>query len=93
MVFRMTSGPPVRPNVRSRGLTDDQGLLTEAGRAEHDAIEAATDAAAEQPWRALGDAGTARLVELLSPLTAQVLASGLIPRSNPIGLVWNQQAP
>jgi hypothetical protein len=76
--------------VRSRGLTDDQGLLTKAGRTEHDAIEAATDAAAEQPWRALGDAGTARLVELLSPLTTQVLASGLIPRSNPIGLVWNQ---
>jgi hypothetical protein len=74
-----------------RGLLDGQGLLTKAGLAEHDAIEAATDAAAEQPWRALGDGRTARLVELLRPLTRQVLATGLIPRANPVGLVMEQQ--
>jgi hypothetical protein len=79
--------------LRDRGLTDEQGLLTAAGRAEHDAIEEATDAAAEQPWRALGDSGTRRLVELLTPLTKRVLAAGLIPRSNPVGLVWDQPDP
>jgi hypothetical protein len=69
-----------------RGLLDAAGRLTDAGQAEHAAIEAATDAAAEQPWTALGPDRTARLRDLLDPLADAVLATGLIPAANPVGL-------
>jgi hypothetical protein len=75
-----------RAGLVERGLLDAAGRLTDAGRAEHDAIEAATDAAAEQPWRALGPERTARLRDLLDPLADAVQATGLIPAANPVGL-------
>jgi hypothetical protein len=40
-----------RDGLRARGFLDGDGRLTEAGQAEHEAIEAATDRAARQPWR------------------------------------------
>jgi len=78
-------------DMRARGLIDAAGLLTGQGRAEHDAIEGATDAAAEQPWHTLGEAGTRRLSGLLRPITAAVIHSGLIPRPNGVGIVWTEQ--
>jgi hypothetical protein len=72
--------------LRARGRIDGSGALTPEGAAERRAIEEATDAAAEGPWRALGDAATARLAELLAPLAETVAASGLIPSGNPVGL-------
>jgi hypothetical protein len=76
-----------RDGLVRRGLLDPAGQLTDAGRAEHDAIEAATDAAAEQPWAALGPDRSARLRDLLDPLADAVLGTGLIPAANPVGLV------
>jgi hypothetical protein len=72
--------------MRAAGLLDDAGALTAAGKALHEEVEAATDAAAEQPWRALGDAGTERLAELLTPLARLVIDSGTLPVPNPVGV-------
>lgn len=76
-----------RAALTGRGLLDAGGGLTDRGRAEHEAIEAGTDAAAAQPWAALGPAGTDRLQELLQPLAAAVVATGLLPLPTPAGLV------
>jgi hypothetical protein len=72
--------------MRSAGLLDDAGALTAAGKALHEDVEAATDAAAEQPWQALGEAGTERLAELLTPLARLVIESGTLPVPNPVGV-------
>ncbi|GAA1863781.1 hypothetical protein GCM10009836_50160 [Pseudonocardia ailaonensis] len=72
--------------LRERGILDSSGGLTASGAALHEAVEAATDAAAAQPWEVLGEEGTTRLAELLGPLRAAVVASGMLPEINPIGL-------
>ncbi|MFF3905918.1 hypothetical protein ACFYZJ_07885 [Streptomyces sp. NPDC001848] len=72
--------------LRERGWLDGDGRLTDAGAAERHAIEEATDAAAESPWRALGQDATARLAELLAPLARKVVTSGVIPSGNPVGV-------
>jgi hypothetical protein len=76
--------------LRDRGLLDGDGRLTAAGQAEHEAIEAATDRLARQPWAALGADGTDRLLALLHPLAAAVLGTGLLPQPNPVGLLWTE---
>jgi hypothetical protein len=76
-----------RAGLVRRGLLDPDGRLTASGVAEHEAIEAATDAAAEQPWQAIGPAATARLRDLLDPIATAVLETGLIPQPNPLGMV------
>jgi hypothetical protein len=77
-----------RAGLVDRGLLDPDGRLTARGTAEHEAIESATDAAAEQPWEALGPAATARLRDLLDPVARAVIATGLLPQPNPVGMVW-----
>ncbi|HJT03181.1 MAG TPA: hypothetical protein VJ757_06070 [Pseudonocardiaceae bacterium] len=72
--------------LRTIGWLGVDGHLTPAGAAQHDEIEAATDRAAMQPWRALGTPATARLAELLAPLAAAVVGSGILPTPNPVGL-------
>ncbi|MFJ5531829.1 hypothetical protein [Streptomyces sp. NPDC093261] len=72
--------------LRDRGWIDGSGRLTTRGAAERRAIEDATDAAAEGPWRALGHDATARLAELLAPWARTVVESGVIPSGNPVGL-------
>jgi hypothetical protein len=67
-----------------RGWLDRDGKPTQTGEAHHAAIEDATDRAALAPWRTLGAPGTARLVELMTPM-ARVLAAPLVD-FNPIGL-------
>lgn len=73
--------------LRGAGLVDADGGLTAAGQRLHEEVEAATDDAAEQPWQVLGEPGTSRLAELLTPLADAVLGSGVLPVPNPIGLV------
>ena len=75
-----------RAGLADRGLLDGDGRLTAAGRAEHDAIEAATDRAARQPWEALGASGSDRLLALLDAPAAAVAGSGLLPEPSPVGL-------
>jgi len=73
--------------LRADGVLTAGGQLTDAGRRLHAEIEDATDAAADGPWRALGDAATNRLADLLAPLAAAVLDSGTLPQPNPVGFV------
>jgi len=65
--------------LRSRGLLDGDGSLTEDGVALRADVEARTDAAALEGWEHLGASGTARLIELVRPLARSVLASGVFP--------------
>ncbi|MGY2005109.1 SCO6745 family protein [Blastococcus sp. SYSU DS1024] len=60
--------------------------LTGEGRAVVAGIEADTDRLAAGPWRVLGDAGCARLAELLEPVRRAVVAAGDWPAGNPIGV-------
>jgi hypothetical protein len=72
--------------MRDDGLLDGAGVLTSVGMALHAEVEAATDAAAEQPWAALGVVGTERLAQLLTPLARIVFESGTLPVPNPVGI-------
>ena len=71
--------------LRARGWVGDDGRATEAGIAAREEMEAATDAAAARPWRALSDTEVARLLELLRPVADACLAE--IPVQTPIGLL------
>jgi len=71
--------------LREKGLVDDAGL-TASGRALRDAVEDATDAAAQQPWEALTGDEVGRVAELLHPLASAVWTQGRMPHVNPIGL-------
>jgi hypothetical protein len=74
-----------RARLAGRGLLGEAGL-TDAGRALRAEVEAHTDALADAPWRAIGDAAAERLVTLAAPLTAAVVDGGGILVTNPMGL-------
>jgi hypothetical protein len=73
-------------HAREQGLIDADGKLTADGTALHEAVEADTDAAATGPWAHLGADATAELESRLLPLAGRVVADGLLPEPNPIGL-------
>jgi hypothetical protein len=69
--------------LTERGLIGEDASLTAAGRSVHDAVEAATDRAAEGPWNRMGAAGLAEAADVLLPL-AQACAAAL-PEVIPVG--------
>ena len=69
--------------LTERGWIGEDAALTAAGRVVHDAVEAATDQAAERPWNRMGAAGLAELADVLLPL-AQACAAAL-PEVIPVG--------
>jgi hypothetical protein len=69
-----------------RGLLGADGRLTPGGTMARDAIEAQTDALALQPYTALGDADSERLLAALEPIARRLDAAGVIPYPNPVGL-------
>jgi hypothetical protein len=69
--------------LTERGWIGADLTLTAAGRAAHDAVEAATDQAAERPWNRMGAAGLAEVADVLLPL-AQACAAAL-PEVIPVG--------
>ncbi|HJX43762.1 MAG TPA: hypothetical protein VJ352_08795 [Geodermatophilus sp.] len=71
--------------LTARGWLDGEALSAE-GLAMTTAIEADTDRLALAPWRAIGDARCDRLGELLAPVRLAVVAAGLFPDRNPIGV-------
>jgi hypothetical protein len=75
--------------LTSRGWLDRNHALTEAGRRAHADIEALTDRLATQPWDTLGPRLCAHALALIDPIARAVADSGLIPRPNPVGLVWD----
>jgi Helix-turn-helix family len=69
--------------LTERGLIGDDATLTAAGRAVHDAVEAATDQAAERPWNRMGAAGLAEVADVLLPLARACAAA--LPEVIPVG--------
>ncbi|MEU6553529.1 hypothetical protein ABZ915_25095 [Streptomyces sp. NPDC046915] len=82
----LTAWRAAEAELREHGLLAADGTLTAAGAAEHEAVEARTDAAAERPWAVLGQDATERLARLLEPLATTVREAGLLPSGNPVGL-------
>ncbi|GAB2921451.1 hypothetical protein GCM10027047_18550 [Rhodococcus aerolatus] len=62
--------------LQERGVLDEDGGLTDAGRALRRSVEATTHELGVGPWAHLGDEGTARLVAVAGPLAAAVVAAG-----------------
>ena len=69
--------------LAERGWVGEDGSLTAAGRAVHDAVETATDQAASRPWNRIGAVGLAEVADVLLPL-AQACAAAL-PEVIPVG--------
>ncbi|MBP2353647.1 hypothetical protein JOF29_004757 [Kribbella aluminosa] len=76
-------------DLRTRGLLDAAGALTDTGRALREQVEETTDALADQGWRALGDESAVELHDLVHPLSAVLMADGLIPADNPMAMRWD----
>ena len=70
----------VMDRLRQRGLVDDSGQFTDAGRATKDRIEAMTDRLAEPPYAALETDVLDELVAELQPITARLKAGLGLPR-------------
>lgn len=73
-------------SLRERGWLDPAGALTSTGADAHAEIERRTDEAAASPWQELGPDRTARLTALLAELVGPVVAAGVVPARNPIGV-------
>ncbi|MBE8523778.1 hypothetical protein ILP97_40895 [Amycolatopsis sp. H6(2020)] len=65
--------------LTARGILDAEGGLTEAGAAVRDAVEVATESAAQGPWRHLGAERTARLEDLCRGLSRRIVEAGAFP--------------
>lgn len=76
-------------DLRSRGLLDADGALTDAGRALRQRVEDTTDALADQGWRALGDERAGELHDAVRPMSAVLMSAGLIPADNPMAMRWD----
>ena len=62
--------------LRTRGWLEPDATLTEVGRAHRARVEDTTDRLALAPWEALGELGSARLRELVRPLSRAVVDGG-----------------
>jgi hypothetical protein len=65
--------------LRERGLLDDAGALTDAGRQRRDRLESRTDELAAPPWVALGGPMTEQLRQATSPLVHRIMDAGVLP--------------
>ncbi len=65
----------VMSGLRRRGLVDDDGWLTDAGREVTARVEALTDELAAPPYAALSDAELDELVAELEPLSTVMTAA------------------
>ncbi|MFI9152750.1 hypothetical protein [Streptomyces sp. NPDC053367] len=75
-----------RRRLVARGLVEEDGTATEAGRELRRSVEADTDRLAAGPWQALGAQRADRLVELLGDFWVAVLSSGLLPSETTLGI-------
>jgi hypothetical protein len=69
--------------LAERGWIGEDATLTAAGRAAHDAVEAATDQAAARPWNRIGAVGLAEVADVLLPLARACAAA--LPEVIPVG--------
>jgi hypothetical protein len=72
--------------LASRGLLRRDGRATDAGRTCHAEVEALTDRLAEPAYRDFSNGALEDLLGALSSCAADVVASGLLPFPNPMGL-------
>jgi hypothetical protein len=72
--------------LQARGWLDGDGRITDAGRTGRREVERRTDELALGPWRALGDEGAARVLELATPFARELADRGAFPVPNPIGV-------
>ncbi|MFG1932956.1 hypothetical protein ACGFK1_20275 [Mycobacterium sp. NPDC048908] len=72
--------------LSERGLLDDDGALTDAGRDFKQRIEDMTDVLALSALDALSDDEVERLFRVLTPITRKVVAAGDVPAATPMGL-------
>jgi hypothetical protein len=70
----------------SRGLLRQDGRATDAGRTCHAEVEELTDRLAEPAYRDLSDSALEDLLGALASCAADVVASGVLPFPNPMGL-------
>ncbi|WP_020137845.1 SCO6745 family protein [Streptomyces sp. 351MFTsu5.1] len=75
-----------RERLTARGLVDESGEATDAGRDLRHRVEHQTDQLAARPWRLLGAADTDRLADLLGDFWVAVLSSGLLPSETTLGI-------
>ncbi|WP_419667204.1 SCO6745 family protein [Streptomyces sp. 2-1] len=75
-----------RERLVGRGLLNEDGTATDAGRALRQEVERHTDELAAAPWRALGPDDTGRLADLLGEFWVAVLGSGLLPSETTLGI-------
>jgi hypothetical protein len=68
------------------GLVHADGRATDAGRTLHGRVEELTDELAEPAYAAVSDVALEELHGALSACAADVVASGLVPFPNPMGL-------
>ena len=66
----------VMSGLRDRGLVDETGRFTQAGRAAKDRVEALTDALAEAPYECLTPSEVEQLVASLEPISARLRETG-----------------
>ena len=71
--------------LATRGLLTPDGQLTDAGATLRQELEDRTDVIAASAYDALDETELARLIDLLTPLAAAVVAAGDIPAMTPIG--------
>ena len=72
--------------LASRGLVHADGRATDAGRTLHAAVEEQTDRLAASPYADLSDTAAADLYSALSACASEIVASGVLPFPNPMGL-------
>lgn len=73
-------------NLVARGWLREDWTLTPPGVAVRETLEDDTDRLATGPYRALGADRTTELTELLTPLATTIVAAGVLPFPNPVGL-------
>jgi hypothetical protein len=71
-----------------RGLLDEQGRITSAGRDLRQRIEDETDRRAAPITAGVGEAAVEELVALLRPLAEIVMEAGAVPAHNNMGVPW-----
>ncbi|HEY7925878.1 MAG TPA: hypothetical protein VIG86_00485 [Candidatus Dormibacteraeota bacterium] len=72
--------------LRTRGLLDANGVLTDAGHTLRAAAERTTDELASGPWTQMDESRRERLLGLLRGLVTKLMAPGGLVYPNPIGV-------
>ncbi|TQS42349.1 hypothetical protein FL583_25540 [Cryptosporangium phraense] len=73
-------------NLVAQGWLRDDWTLTPDGEVARETLEDDTDRLAAGPYRAIGTDKTVELTELLTPLARTIVAAGVLPFPNPVGV-------